>query len=82
MRVIDVLYWVTPADPHDSSWHAAQWIYAELMNGVALLVIGGIWFATFLWLLKDMPILPIGDPIPVPPEPHGHGQHPSPSPVE
>jgi len=82
MRVIDVLYWVTPSDPHDSTWHAAQRIYAELMNGAALFAIGGVWFATFLWLLKDMPILPIGDPIPVPPEPHGHGQRPTPSPVE
>ena len=71
MRVIDVLYWVTPADPHNTPWGAGHWLYAEFMNLLALLGIGGIWFATFLWFLKSAPVLPTGDRIPVVPEKHG-----------
>lgn len=87
MRVIDVLYWVTPSlSPaqmhHEGSWGAMHWIYAAVMNVLAFLAIGGIWFLAFLWFLKDRPILPIGDFIPVTPVDHGHGQRAVPGTVE
>lgn len=82
MRVIDVLYWVTPTDPHGDNWGALNWIYAEAMNVLALLGIGGIWFVAFLWFLKNRPILPIGEFIPVTPVDHGHGQRAVPGTVE
>jgi hypothetical protein len=77
MRVIDVLYWVTPADPHDSYWGAWHWIYAEVMNLLALLAIGGIWFATFLWLLRDKPILPVDDALSEMAIEHGNAKRPA-----
>jgi hypothetical protein len=83
MRVIDVLYWVTPSEfPHEGAWGAMHYFYAEAMNILAWLGIGGIWFLAFLWFLKDRPILPIGDFIPVTPVDHGHGQRPVPATVE
>jgi hypothetical protein len=82
MRVVEVVYWVTPTDPHGASWGALQWFGAEAMNILAWLGIGGIWFLAFLWFMKDRPILPIGDFIPVIPVDHGHGQRPIPATVE
>jgi hypothetical protein len=83
MRVIDVLYWVTPSEfPHVGSWGALHWVYAEIMNILAWLGIGGIWFLAFLWFLKDRPIMPIGDFIPVTPVDHGHGQRPVPGTID
>jgi hypothetical protein len=82
MRAIDVLYWVTPSDTHEGNWGVGNSLYAEAMNLLALLAIGGLWFATFLWLLKDTPILPIGDPIPVVPENYGHGHRSTSTAVE
>lgn len=83
MRVIDVLYWITPTEfSHEGSWGAMHWVYAEAMNVLAWLGIGGIWFLAFLWFLKDKPLLPIGDFIPVTPVDHGHGQRAVPGTVE
>lgn len=82
MRVVEVVYWVTPTDPHGAAWGALQWFGAEAMNVLAWLGIGGIWFLAFLWFMKDRPILPIGDFIPVIPVDHGHGQRPIPATVE
>jgi len=83
MRVVEVIYWVTPTEfPHEGPWGPLHWFYAEGMNVLAWLGIGGIWFLAFLWFLKDAPILPIGDFIPVTPVDHGHGQRPVPATVE
>lgn len=82
MRVIEVLYWVTPSDLHGQYWGVLNWFYAEIMNVLAWLAIGSIWFLAFLWFLKDKPILPIGDYIPVTPVDHGHGQRPVPGTVD
>jgi hypothetical protein len=82
MRVIDVLYWIAPTDPHGNYWGALNWVYSETMNVLAFLAIGGIWFLAFLWFLKDRPILPIGDFIPVTPVDHGHGQRAVPGTVD
>lgn len=82
MRVVEVIYWVTPTDPHGASWGALQWFCAEAMNILAWLGIGGIWFLAFLWFLKDAPLLPIGDFIPVTPVDHGHGQRPVPGTID
>jgi hypothetical protein len=83
MRVVEGLYWVTASDTHDPTyWGVSNWIYAELMNVIAWLAVGGLWFLAFLWFLKDAPILPVGDRIPVIPVDHGHGQRPLPATVE
>jgi hypothetical protein len=83
MRAIEGLYWVTASDAHDPGyWGASNWVYAEIMNTIAWLAIGGLWFLAFLWFLKDAPILPVGDRIPVIPVDHGHGQRPLPATVE
>jgi hypothetical protein len=76
MRLIDVLYWVTPSDPHHSPWGVGHWLYAEIVNLIAWITIGGVWLAAFIWLMKGRPLLPIGESIPVVPIDHGHGQRP------
>jgi hypothetical protein len=81
MRIIDLTYWVTPTNPVGSHWGAGQLVYAAVMNLLALLAIGGIWFATFLWLLKDTPILPAGDALSELSENHGHGKRTEPGAV-
>ena len=82
MRVIDALYWVTPADPHPGVWSGWQWFYAQIVNFIAFCAVGGLWLTCFLWLLKGRPILPVGDQVPVVPIDHGKGQRTVPGALE
>lgn len=82
IHILDELYWVTPADPHGSVWGVGRWVFAEFMNLIVFLGIGGLWLGWFLWLLRNRPLLPIGDRVPVIPVDHGHGQRPAPGAVE
>jgi hypothetical protein len=55
MRFID-LYWVTrpefsPASALPSFWDVA-----------AILALGGLWLGVFAWQLRQLPLLPLGDP--------------------
>jgi hypothetical protein len=76
MHVIDELYWVTPADV--DVWTGSKWVYALFMNLFAFAAVGGLWLTMFLWLLKDRPVLPVGDRVPITPVDHGHGPKPVP----
>jgi hypothetical protein len=82
MHIIDELYWVTPADPHSGVWTTGKWIYAEFLNVCAFGAVGGLWLTMFLWLLRDRPVLPVGDRVPVLPVDYGHGQQPAAGAVE
>jgi hypothetical protein len=53
MRLVDVFWLVVPAYP------AATVHWLDL---VAPLAVGGVWLATFLWQLRDRPLVPLNDP--------------------
>lgn len=76
MRVIDVMYWIVPTQAHPMQPSLTNAFYSGVLNVLALLSVGGIWFAAFVWMLQSKPILPVGDPIPVLPITHGHGTRP------
>ena len=54
MRLVD-LYWITRPE-FTSSAVPSVWDLA------APLALGGLWFGVFAWHLKQMPLLPLGDP--------------------
>ena len=54
MRLVD-LYWYTRPE-FTSSALPSVWDLA------APLALGGLWFGVFAWQLKQMPLLPLGDP--------------------
>jgi hypothetical protein len=60
---LDVFWQVKPVFHPDG--FALSWL-----DLVAPLAVGGLWLATFAWLLKRRPILPLGDPYLE--EAHGH----------
>jgi hypothetical protein len=55
MHVVDVFWLVVPA--FQPTGFAVHW-----MDGAALMGIGGIWIAVFVWQLKGRPLLPVYDP--------------------
>lgn len=54
MRLVD-LYWTTRPE-FTSSAIPSVWDLAAVM------ALGGLWFGVFAWQLKQMPLLPLGDP--------------------
>jgi hypothetical protein len=54
MRLVD-LYWYTRPEFTAIAWPSV-WDLA------APLALGGLWFGVFAWQLKQMPLLPLGDP--------------------
>jgi hypothetical protein len=54
LRVVD-LYWLTA--PAFSETVSVHWL-----DATALVSIGGLWLAAFLWQLERRPLLPVGDP--------------------
>lgn len=78
IHAVNEIYWIQPSDVHTHVWGAGRWLLSEFMNLLALCGIGGLWFATFLWLMKGTPMLPVGERVPVIPVDHGHGQRPTP----
>jgi hypothetical protein len=65
MQWVNVLWLVEPssasADPHPLSW----------MDFVTPVGIGGVWLASFLWILGRRPLLPLGLSVAVKPFDHG-----------
>lgn len=65
MQWMSMLWMIEPssptADPHPLSW----------MDFVTPIGIGGVWFASFLWLLRRRPLLPVGLAVAVRPFAHG-----------
>ena len=65
MQWLNILWMIEPssttADPHPLSW----------LDFVTPIGIGGIWFASFLWLLRRRPLLPVGLSVAVQPFIHG-----------
>jgi len=55
MRVVDMYWLVVPA------FHPGN-LYIHWMDFLALIGLGGIWFAAFIWQLKKRPLLPLHDP--------------------
>jgi hypothetical protein len=62
---LNILWMIEPssptAEPHGLSW----------VDFVTPIGIGGIWFASFLWLLRRRPLLPLGLSVAVQPFTHG-----------
>jgi len=54
MRIVD-LYWMTRPEFTSSA-------LPSLWDVAAPLALGGLWFGMFAWQLKQMPLLPLGDP--------------------
>lgn len=82
IHIVDELYWVTPADTEAGTMQGLPWLYAQLLNVLSFLTVGGVWLAGFLWLLRTRPPISAGDDLPVPPIDHGHGRHTISPPVE
>lgn len=65
LHVLDMMWMVLPSSatptPHGASW----------MDLTAFAGIGGVWFAAFLWLTDDHPLIPVGRAVPILPEQHG-----------
>jgi hypothetical protein len=65
MQWLNMLWMIEPssptADPHALSW----------LDFVTPIGIGGVWFASFLWLLRRRPLLPVGLAVAVRPFAHG-----------
>jgi hypothetical protein len=55
MRFVDLFWMIEPATP--TGGFRIHWL-----DAVALVGVGGIWLAAFAWQLKQLPLLPIGDP--------------------
>jgi hypothetical protein len=55
MRVIDIFWTITPQF-HEGTFHV-HWL-----DLAALIGLGGIWLAAFLWYLRGRPLLPVNDP--------------------
>jgi hypothetical protein len=55
MRLVDLYWIVQPAFRHAG-------LFNLLMSLAALIGIGGLWIAVFIWQLKDRPVLPLHDP--------------------
>jgi hypothetical protein len=56
-RILDLFWQVMPAFAEED--RILPWLWIEL---AALVALGGLWSACFLWQLKQMPLLPVGDP--------------------
>jgi hypothetical protein len=52
MCAVDVMWWITPALPHEG-----QYLFA-LMDVGAVIGIGGVWGIVFLWQLRQRPLVP------------------------
>jgi hypothetical protein len=65
MQWLNILWMIEPSsatpEPHGLSW----------VDFVTPIGIGGIWFASFLWLLRRRPLLPLGLSVAVQPFAHG-----------
>lgn len=63
MRVVDLFWLIVPAhdDPHGASL-APHWPDV-LLCAAALIGMGGLWLALFLWQLGRRPLLPAHDPV-------------------
>jgi hypothetical protein len=55
MRFIDLFWMIAPEFP-PAGFHVS-W-----MDVVALIAMGGLWFAMFAWQLRKRPLIPINDP--------------------
>ena len=55
MRIVD-MYWTT-APAFQKEALAVHWLDLTIPVGL-----GGVWVALFLWQLKRLPLLPVGDP--------------------
>jgi hypothetical protein len=69
LRLLDVLYLVVPSGPTEQG-NGISWIVFFTPLGI-----GGIWFATFLWFLRNRPLMPLGQQVSPPEEKHGHAEH-------
>jgi hypothetical protein len=59
MRFVDLLWQILPAfAPGDLLSRVLEFLFALL----ALVGVGGIWMALFLWRLGQLPLLPVHDP--------------------
>ena len=62
MQALDTYWWITPSgvEPYPE----IHWLNV-VMSLVALIGIGGVWIAAFLWLLGRAPLMPGGDAVPI-----------------
>jgi uncharacterized membrane protein YqjE len=59
MRVIDLVWLIVPSfDQNEKAFVASVPLFAYLVYAVAIVGIGGLWLATFLWRLSSRPMLP------------------------
>jgi hypothetical protein len=65
---IDVMWWITPAIPHEG-----EFLFV-LMDIGALAGIGGVWGLYFIWQLRQRPLLPVNETYMLP-EGHAHEHH-------
>ena len=66
MCAVDVVWWITPAIPHDG-----QYLFVVMDVG-AVVGIGGVWGTVFLWQLRQRPLLPQNETFWLP---KGHEHH-------
>ena len=69
MRVLDVYWWVAPTDPNAHGGPGRP----SWMDLPALLLLVGVWLATWVWQLQGKPLLARGAPERVGADVHGHG---------
>lgn len=62
MRALDVYWMVAPGG--SNPFPVLHWVNG-LSGIVALVGIGGMWVAAFLWLLAGHPLIPLGETVPV-----------------
>lgn len=67
LHLLNVLWLIAPSSPTDEPG-SANWM--DLFSPIA---IGGIWIATFLWLLKNKPLVPLGLRVGIDPETRNDG---------
>ena len=63
MRLADLFWLIVPAhdDPHDPAGPMVHWA-DFLLCAAAVIGLGGLWLAFFLWQLGRRPLLPPYDP--------------------
>jgi hypothetical protein len=62
MQALDIYWWIAPAGAEP--FPQLHWLNI-LTSLIALIGIGGVWIAAFLWLLNKAPLMPAGDTVPI-----------------
>lgn len=62
IRMVDVFWVIAPAFTQEGMPHYGHGFTISWMDPAALIGIGGLWIAAFVWNLKRYPLVPVNDP--------------------